>query len=801
MRRDTLSITKFRETKETNQAQSDSEHESKPGSWASLTADKRLSDTRRAIEAKKEIRRQRKDLKESGDYLGVQGINPDTGVLDIISPTDSERSASLQTDGKVNTLQQVLKNAHAKYNEALHPSGADDLQPRSKNGKERIQLGRLYPNVKWRRHTKQWSSAQEPNLSPVAQSLKSGTPVSGIVYSLPLYYNSSNAELVDLNISEGGSLGEQELSTPQTSGETSKTSLTVVHTPHRLSHAAISPAAVELFENGIEFNGESSVGKDKRGHTGPERGEKTPDGSFLGRQTLGTPGSQGNTKITPTRSIKDISSLKSLIATLDSQLLNQKESLLLEAATAPNTQRTGHELLKNSRSADMIGEKGQRQTRERELQLTDRGSPLQKLSARIKGRQRSKKNPLATTRVSSLDHMLRSVTNLKEVMPATEASSTKDLLHAEDFAQLEMKVVTTKTPDSKEITETAASDLNGQVGEVDKGTQSEWKMPAEDSVKDQGWNNWAQDVVQRMVERSEGVKDDPASTCITTTTGSGQTTSPSSQEREPRTKKRKSVPSSQSFSKSIPTNITAGGKEYQMNHALSTSLSCKLDQEIDTMSTATTKQKLSETAQTDLVPTPECQPACSISPMSILDMDRQKTNLTAKAPGLEATAISVQEKCMTHQRELAQPQESTVQGPIAKMQVGQLLEPAEQLTLHIEESLGKLMMSYPGSYPHHPDANDDIANLLSSLMKDVGSCDLPTFDLRPREKGVLAICKDGFQTLQSVLQEYFRLFLVPCILPGPGPHRRAEDPSTILNTVTILFLTFPGACLAAWAFS
>uniref|UniRef100_A0A0B7JND1 Uncharacterized protein n=1 Tax=Bionectria ochroleuca TaxID=29856 RepID=A0A0B7JND1_BIOOC len=800
MRRDTLSIQKLRETKETKQAQSDSEHESKPGPWASLTADRRLSETRRAIEAKKEIRRQRKDLKESGDYLGVQGINPETGVLDIISPTESERSASLQADGKASTstLQQVLKNAQAKYSEAVHPSGADDLQPRSKHGKERIQLGRLYPNVKWRRHTKQWSSAQEPNLSPVAQSLKSGTPVSDVVNALD---PATPGQLVDLNISEGGDLGEQELSTPQTSGDTSKTSLTVVHTPHRLSHAAISPAAVELFENGIEFNGESSVGKDKRGHTGPERAEKTPDGSFLGRQTLGTPGSQGNTKITPTRSIKDISSLKSLIATLDSQLQNQKDSLLPEAATAPNTRRTGHELLKNSKSADMIGEKAQRQTRERELQLTDRGSPLQKLSARIKSRQRSKKNPLATTRVSSLDHMLRSVTNLKEAMITTEASSKEDLVQAEELAQLEMKFVPTKAPDSKETTETTASDLGSQVGDVAKGTQSEWKMPAEDSVKDQGWNNWAQDVVQRMVERSEGVKDDPASTCITTTTGSGQTTSPLSQEREPQIKKRNSIPSSQNFSKSTPTNMTAGGKEYRMNHARSTSLSCKLDQEIDTMSTATTEQKLPEIAQTDFVPTTECQHTLSISPMSILAMDRQKTNLTPKAPGLETTAILVQEKCITLRRELSQPQESTIQDPIAEMQVEQLLEPAERSTLHVEESLGKLMMSYPGSYPHHPDANDDIANLLSSLMEDMRSCDVPNFYVRPREKGVLVFCKEGLQTLQSVLQEYFRLFLAPYILPGPGPHRGVEDLSTVLHNVAILFLTFPGACLAAWAFS
>jgi hypothetical protein len=32
--------------------------------------------------------------------------------------------------------------------------------------------------VKWRRHTKQWSSAQEPGLSPIAQSRRSTMPES-----------------------------------------------------------------------------------------------------------------------------------------------------------------------------------------------------------------------------------------------------------------------------------------------------------------------------------------------------------------------------------------------------------------------------------------------------------------------------------------------------------------------------------------------------------------------------------------------------------------------------------------------
>ena len=67
-------------------------------------------------------------------------------------------------------------------------------------------------------------------------------------------------QLVDLNIPEVDT-GEQDRNTLRTSGQTSNTSLTVLHTPHRLSHSTITPAAVELFENGVDFNGQSSAEK------------------------------------------------------------------------------------------------------------------------------------------------------------------------------------------------------------------------------------------------------------------------------------------------------------------------------------------------------------------------------------------------------------------------------------------------------------------------------------------------------------------------------------------------------------
>lgn len=63
-------------------------------SYAISVIERRLAQTRQAIEARKEARRQRRDLKESGDYLGVQGINPATGQLDMITPNGSEENVA-----------------------------------------------------------------------------------------------------------------------------------------------------------------------------------------------------------------------------------------------------------------------------------------------------------------------------------------------------------------------------------------------------------------------------------------------------------------------------------------------------------------------------------------------------------------------------------------------------------------------------------------------------------------------------------------------------------------------------------
>jgi hypothetical protein len=136
-----------------------------------------------------ERRRQRRMLRESGDYLGVQGVNPTTGQLDVITPTPSNSSQSgmsVQTGQKLHLLERQAQAARQAYQNALDAAEQEArmvLQERE-NAKERERnkkkesVRRAQSKVRWRRDPRQWSSAQEPDLSPIAQSVASITPES-----------------------------------------------------------------------------------------------------------------------------------------------------------------------------------------------------------------------------------------------------------------------------------------------------------------------------------------------------------------------------------------------------------------------------------------------------------------------------------------------------------------------------------------------------------------------------------------------------------------------------------------------
>ena len=174
--------------------------EDEPQISVSYLADRRLSTARRVIEAKKEARRQRRSLKESGDYLGVQGINPETGLLDVITPSNSDNSAEgSDINQKIDQVKQVLRDSRDRHRNALLPGHNErdvkrhylkrEKEKRVRDEKRKRELVyRQNQGLQWNHHSKQWSSAQEPALSPIPQSVRSGTPVSRRSRSFSLFH-------------------------------------------------------------------------------------------------------------------------------------------------------------------------------------------------------------------------------------------------------------------------------------------------------------------------------------------------------------------------------------------------------------------------------------------------------------------------------------------------------------------------------------------------------------------------------------------------------------------------------------
>ncbi|KAL5089908.1 hypothetical protein Trisim1_005025 [Trichoderma cf. simile WF8] len=121
-------------------------------------------------------RRERQSLRESGDYLGVQGVNPHTGELDIVSPTVSSAESSAdhhETPRRIlRTWRDVLKSHKSRDSPSRDNTGIMDEDhkiAKSLRGKKKVR--ELNKAVRWMRRGQ--SSLQEPDLSPIAQSLRS----------------------------------------------------------------------------------------------------------------------------------------------------------------------------------------------------------------------------------------------------------------------------------------------------------------------------------------------------------------------------------------------------------------------------------------------------------------------------------------------------------------------------------------------------------------------------------------------------------------------------------------------------
>ncbi|KAG5951667.1 hypothetical protein E4U53_002537 [Claviceps sorghi] len=255
------------------------------GSHSSSTPDPQY------IRAKQEARWRRRNLKESGDYLGVQGFNPETGKLDVLTPSDSDRSSrSQETQQKLLVLKNVLKDARHHYKSTREKSEQEAQKILLKSEKEKIRrlekgkekVQETSQTVTWKRHARQWSSAQEPNLSPIAQSIVETAPASR-EYSCDIIRSSSNdypwtgrqskvceraeaarrisnSSLIDFDFNSSDKHAVMDYALPQRDRELTKSPdsvETVVRTPHRQSlvdFAETGLSAWELFVNGISFD-------------------------------------------------------------------------------------------------------------------------------------------------------------------------------------------------------------------------------------------------------------------------------------------------------------------------------------------------------------------------------------------------------------------------------------------------------------------------------------------------------------------------------------------------------------------
>lgn len=117
--------------------------------------------------AHREKRRLRRSLRESGDYLGVQGVNPETGELDVLTPTSSSAS-------EFASLAQMVADRRGAYETASRQLQAEKMRKWERD-KEAIRA-KHRNNVKWTKRRSGWTSVIEPALSPIAQSSAATTP-------------------------------------------------------------------------------------------------------------------------------------------------------------------------------------------------------------------------------------------------------------------------------------------------------------------------------------------------------------------------------------------------------------------------------------------------------------------------------------------------------------------------------------------------------------------------------------------------------------------------------------------------
>ncbi|KAK0118257.1 hypothetical protein ONS95_012558 [Cadophora gregata] len=145
-----------------------------------FSEDKQISTAQQMFEDKKARREQRRSLKESGDYLGVQGANPRTGYWDVSSGSEPSQMSE-ETKQKLDEEAREVAERKRRYEEAekKHRIELDRVQTMRENKKKMEKKMKQRRRGKWQLSENGWSSVAEPELSPILQSVV-GTPIADL---------------------------------------------------------------------------------------------------------------------------------------------------------------------------------------------------------------------------------------------------------------------------------------------------------------------------------------------------------------------------------------------------------------------------------------------------------------------------------------------------------------------------------------------------------------------------------------------------------------------------------------------
>ncbi|KZZ99168.1 hypothetical protein AAL_02719 [Moelleriella libera RCEF 2490] len=222
------------------------------------------------------------NLEKGDECMRAQGGKPRPAKLDLSKPSRSgKRTPSQESQQKLPSLRSTLQAAKHLYKNAGARSKKDIHQPFPKSGKHKLSrlekgaehLQRVNKNTKWRRHRRQWSSAQEPNLSPIPQSVvKTKSATRRELKTRPSKPHECESETCLINLGELAPLPPctSQPSDDQPSLYRSDSLSSVVRSPHWQSFVdqpSIGPSALELFENGIDFERPGTRSLSKQGRS------------------------------------------------------------------------------------------------------------------------------------------------------------------------------------------------------------------------------------------------------------------------------------------------------------------------------------------------------------------------------------------------------------------------------------------------------------------------------------------------------------------------------------------------------